>query len=402
MDEQGAAAVDTSFHCLPATVFAALGTWVVQRTRSGTLVGFGPAPAWWVDLFGSPLAAGDLTSHLRTSHFLGSFLADAEEFWHCGHPGTLASGTWQEGGADTPPYHLEATALCADEHHLLLISLLGVAGQERQQVIQKAREGALRHHRDEGEHRGRENLLQRQQAELERRVAARTAELQATNQELSDQVSERLLAETRLRASLEQVEALLREVHHRVKNNMQVITSLLNLQADRVSDAAAQRVLMETYNRVQSMALAHERAYRSGDLSSIELGQYIQSLVQGLQARSPELESATVRISVAPISLDISRVVSLGLLLNELLTGALGHSAQPGEARIIDVEVPSPKNEHLTLVLRDSGHGLLGRVAPVATDSLEAQLTATLVSQLGGRASAPQPPGSEWKMVFKP
>ena len=379
---------------LPASFLALLGTWALQRTQSGGIRGIGPAPTWWTDLYGTQPAEGDLTSCLGLSEFLRAFLADATEFWRRDEPGKLASGEWQEGRCGGPSMHLEAIALCAPEGHLLFISLLGVDGHERQQIIQKAREGALRHHRDLEERRVHEGLLQRQQAELKRRVSERTAELRSANEQLRGEVSDRRLAEARLQTSLEQKQALLQEVHHRVKNNLQIIASLLDLQAGRAEGEVVRGLLAEARNRVRSMALAHESAYGADDITEVDLGRYVDLLVDAVGG------SGTVTVDVAALSVDMDTVVALGLLLNELLTAALRRPVSQPEQRKIEVAIHRLEDERLELVARDSGGGLLKTGDAAVDDSLESQLVAALVRQLKGRAPAPECPGEDWTLVF--
>jgi PAS domain S-box-containing protein len=145
----------------------------------------------------------------------------------------------------------------------------------------------------------------------------------ATLNFLSD-ITERTQAEAMIQVSLREKEALLREIHHRVKNNMQVISSLFNLQAGHTLDEGCRTILKEAQTRIRSMSLVHEKLYQSRDLSKIDLGAYIQSLADHL-FHFYLVDPAQVRLDTEceEVALDINSAIPCGLILNELTSNAL-------------------------------------------------------------------------------
>ena len=148
--------------------------------------------------------------------------------------------------------------------------------------------------------------------------------------------------QSRLQASLEEKNALLKEVHHRVKNNLQLINSLLSLQAARIADPAVAELFAESRNRVRSMALVHENLYRAGNFARIPMRAHIQNLAAhlirayGLQSRHIELST-----EIDDIELDLDRAVSIGLIINELVSNALKHAFPPSGAGSPRVGIPA-------------------------------------------------------------
>src|SRR4029077_13604658 len=140
-------------------------------------------------------------------------------------------------------------------------------------------------------------------------------------------IRNRKRVEEELRRSLAEKEALLREVHHRVKNNLQVISSLLRLQASNSPSPEAVRLFHESENRLQSMALIHEQLYRSGDLARIDFRDYVDGLTRNVLASAGEADRPIrLTLDVEPVALDLDIAIACGLVLNELLSNALKHA----------------------------------------------------------------------------
>ncbi len=140
-------------------------------------------------------------------------------------------------------------------------------------------------------------------------------------------VTETKRAEERIRASLAEKEVLLKEIHHRVKNNMQVISSLVALQADRLPDAAMRAVLQDVTHRVRSMALVHEKLYQSADMARVEFAEYAQSLLNYLwRAHGTTASGVRLALDLEPVPLSVNAAVPCGLILNELASNALKHA----------------------------------------------------------------------------
>ena len=223
--------------------------------------------------------------------------------------------------------------------------------------------------------------------ELERRVQERTKELTQTNHKLAGLLDEK--------------ELLLKEVHHRVKNNLQVISSLLNLQADYIKDPAALQIFTESRNRVRSMALIHEKLYQSHDLARIDFADYIRSLTSSLLAGYAQ-KSSQVRISVEieQMMLGVDAAVPCGLIVNELVTNCFKYAftnGRPGQIQIAMVRQPG---EQLRLSVADDGVGFPKDVDFRNTESLGMQIITTLSEQLEGTVQMSNTAGTEFAICF--
>jgi PAS domain S-box-containing protein len=214
-------------------------------------------------------------------------------------------------------------------------------------------------------------------------------------------ITERKQADEKVRASLREKEVLLKEIHHRVKNNLQVTSSMLRLQSAYIQDRAARELFSESQNRIRSMALVHEKLYRSRDLSRVDIADYTASLAE-LLFRSFGVDPAriTLDLSAEPVFLSIETAVPCGLILNELLSNCLKH-AFPGERRgKIGVAIRAVAG-HLTLEVGDDGVGLPPGFDVTRADSLGLELVKTLVDQLRARLEVAGPPGALFRVHFE-
>lgn len=185
-------------------------------------------------------------------------------------------------------------------------------------------------------------------------------------------------------ASLEEKEALLKEVHHRVKNNLQLITSLLNLQAARASDPAVSELFEDSRNRVRSMALVHENLYRAGNLARVSMGPHLRSLcAQLFRSFASRQQRITFSPDIDDIQLDLDRAISCGLVVNELVSNALKHAFPDDVAGTIRVGLVHGSDGRLELSVEDDGTGLPAGSVP--TGSLGLQLVEDLTHQLHGK-----------------
>ena len=216
-------------------------------------------------------------------------------------------------------------------------------------------------------------------------------------------ITDRKQAEAALRDSLAEKTTLLQEVHHRVKNNLQIISSLLNLQADQVQDAAVLELLAVTRNRVGAMALLHENLYQSESLARLNLPEYVKSLCAHLlRAAGPIRARVQLECHVEPgtISLELDQAVPCGLLLNELVTNALKH-AFPGErSGCIRVTLERATPQTVGLTVADDGVGLSVTLDPRATSSLGLQLVSLLTQQLHGTVNFERGQGTAVHILF--
>jgi len=206
-------------------------------------------------------------------------------------------------------------------------------------------------------------------------------------------------AEYQLKSSLEEKEVLLREIHHRVKNNMQIISSLLNLQSRYLNDKEAVNILKESQNRVKSMSIVHEELYRSVDLSKIDFAEYIRRLLSGLfSSYGVNSEFIKSNIDVENIFLDIDTAVPCGLIINELVSNSLKYAFLYEKGEIsVRFYLKDKKN---ALIVKDNGIGFPKDVDFKNTNTLGLQLVNTLVEQLCGEIELYGGKGTVFKIIF--
>ena len=241
-----------------------------------------------------------------------------------------------------------------------------------------------------------------EQAQKYREAQERAEELSRINEDLKAEIARRLEAEGRIRASLREKEVLLKEIHHRVKNNLQIISSLLNLQTGQIDDERAEAIFRESQDRVRSMALIHERLYQSEDLARVDFAEYIRSLV-GYLARSYSDQAGRVRVEtdVGDVSLGIDTAIPCGLIINELVSNALKHGFPEGKPGRIDVHLREKRDGGYRLVVSDNGVGFPDGLDFRQTDSLGLQLVTTLVDQLEGRIELDAARGTGFRIHFE-
>ncbi|HUH78502.1 MAG TPA: histidine kinase dimerization/phosphoacceptor domain -containing protein [Methanoregula sp.] len=220
--------------------------------------------------------------------------------------------------------------------------------------------------------------------DLEYRVRERTSELERSNEALAGEIVQRARAEAELTATLHEKEILLKEIHHRVKNNLQIIISLLYLQAKKTSDPASSAGLLDSQARVRSMALIHERLYRSGDLASIDFDGYLRHLADELMA-SYGIDRGRVAIIVDTdhLPLTINSAIPLGLIMNELISNSLKYAFMGKRSGEIRITVTHDEGK-LVIRFRDNGTGIPKEIDWRHTESLGLNLVQMLTRQLKG------------------
>jgi two-component sensor histidine kinase/CheY-like chemotaxis protein len=190
-------------------------------------------------------------------------------------------------------------------------------------------------------------------------------------------------SEKSLSASLREKEALLKEVHHRVKNNIQIISSLLNLQTDYITDNRALEILNDSRNRVHSMALLHDKLYRSKDLTNIDFASYVRDLASYLIQSFTLFESLIdITIDINEIYLSVDTAIPLGLIINELLTNSLKHAFPEDRKGEIVISSHKTNERELSITFADNGVGFPKNLNFPNTQSLGLQLVETLIEQL--------------------
>lgn len=196
-------------------------------------------------------------------------------------------------------------------------------------------------------------------------------------------------------------DALLREVHHRVKNNLQIVSSLLNLQLGQIRQPRLRELVRESCLRVQAIALAHERLYQSESLAAVDASHYLHGLLASLAA-SFVRPGQQVRVSCeaddVPIPLDMA--VRLGLIVNELLTNAYKHAFRGRSRGAVDVTLRRGRDDTLCLTVRDDGRGLPGQLEVGRTETLGLQLVWNLAAQLRGVVDVSRSPGVRFAVTF--
>jgi len=197
-------------------------------------------------------------------------------------------------------------------------------------------------------------------------------------------ITERRNAEEKVVESLNEKTVLLREIHHRVKNNLQIIISLVNLQMRQLDDERLKQVMAETQNRVRAMALVHEKLYQSEDLSSIDLTGYTRYLVTHLfEFYGVNPRQIVLNLEGGKILIDINTAIPLGLIINELASNALKHAFPHGKTGTLSVLVRE-EEKILSLAVKDDGAGLPADLDWKNTESLGLRLVISLVEQLDG------------------
>ncbi|MBN1829047.1 MAG: ATP-binding protein [Deltaproteobacteria bacterium] len=199
-----------------------------------------------------------------------------------------------------------------------------------------------------------------------------------------NEITPRKIEEDRIEASLREKETLLKEIHHRVKNNLQVVSSLLGLQARALEDGKARAILIESQNRVGTMALIHSMLYQSENITRVDFASFGRDLIGRLQQLyGSEQPYVRINLDAEDVILPVDEAIPCGMILNELITNALKH-AFPGEKTgEIDVRAALQGNR-AALEIRDNGIGFPEELAFRSADSLGMQLVNVLVEQLNG------------------
>lgn len=215
-----------------------------------------------------------------------------------------------------------------------------------------------------------ENELELYRQHLEQLVDARTYALRTANKQIAAALDEKVI--------------LLQEIHHRVKNNMQIVSSLLNLQSNQIESETTRALFIESQNRIQSMALVHEHLYQSSDLSQVGFDNYILELV-GRLGQSYQATNVNLEIDVKHIRVGIDRAIPYGLIINELVSNAYKHAFPDGAAGTITVHMYEiPETQTYELSVKDNGIGLPDGEYTQNGQSLGLQLVHSLVAQVGG------------------
>lgn len=208
--------------------------------------------------------------------------------------------------------------------------------------------------------------------------------------------------EEQVKASLKEKEVLLKEIHHRVKNNLQIISSLLNLQSDYIQNKQDLELFRLSQNRIESIALIHEKLYQSKDLAQIEFAEYIQELVASLFCSyDVNLSNINLQIDIKPVFLGIDSAIPCGLIINELVLNSLKHAFPGNNSGSISIELYLSDRQEFNLIIGDDGIGFPAEMDFKNTPSLGLQLVNALTNQLGGSIELDTSIGTKFIIVFK-
>jgi two-component sensor histidine kinase/CheY-like chemotaxis protein len=208
-------------------------------------------------------------------------------------------------------------------------------------------------------------------------------------------------AEDEIKASLREKEVMLKEIHHRVKNNMQIITSLLRLQSRSLENQEAKDILTVSSNRIKSMALIHDALYRSKDLSRIDFSEYTTKVVNHLfSVYQQNAAQISAKLDVGEIFLDVNRAIPCGQIINELAVNALLHAFPSDEKGEICVKLNVSDKGKINVIVADNGVGFPDALDFRSTDTLGLQIVNDLVAQLKGAIEMSREGGTEFKITF--
>jgi two-component sensor histidine kinase/HAMP domain-containing protein len=237
--------------------------------------------------------------------------------------------------------------------------------------------------------------------ELEIRVKDRTLELEKALKSLQAENTERKKAEIEISKSLHEKEVLLKEIHHRVKNNLQIVSSLFFFQSKQISDPKMLDLFRDGQNRVKSMALIHEKLYQSGDLANIDFKEYIKKLANFLlQSYGVNQSKIKFKNNVHDVHLGVDTAVPCGLIINELVSNSLKHGLKDSDSGEIRIDMGYNENNKLILKISDNGSGIPKDFNLEKSESLGLRLVHNLTTQLNGEIKFFNNNGTMIKLVF--
>ncbi len=237
--------------------------------------------------------------------------------------------------------------------------------------------------------------------ELENRVKDRTRELEGTLKSLQKENIQRKTVEQEISRSLHEKEVLLKEIHHRVKNNLQIVSSLFFFQSKKITDPKTLDMFRDGQNRVKTMALIHEKLYQSGDLANIDFKEYIKKLTNFLmQSYGVNQSKIKLKNNVQKIKLGVDTAVPCGLIINELISNSLKHGFSDTDNGEIKIDMGYDETNKLLLKISDNGKGIPKDLKIEESDSLGLRLVYNLSTQLNGTVTFFNNNGTTVKLLF--
>ncbi len=215
--------------------------------------------------------------------------------------------------------------------------------------------------------------------------------------------AEKRRADEQVLESLKEKEVMLKEIHHRVKNNLAVISALLTLQSDFVEDEKSRRLFLESVGRIKSMALIHEKLYQSEMMASVDMDEYLRELVSSIRNTcDTDSSDIDVHISSDNFNMDITKAIPCGLIVNELLSNAYKHAFKSREKGNIHLSMKrSPETGKCSLNIRDDGVGVPEEVLSGSHNSLGYTIIKGLVRQIGGDIKVVRKNGTDVTLTFE-
>jgi two-component sensor histidine kinase len=212
---------------------------------------------------------------------------------------------------------------------------------------------------------------------------------------------ERKHIEGAMKKSLAEKETLLKEIHHRVKNNLQIISSLLNLQFQNIDDESVRNAISKSKDRINSMALIHTKLYQSSNLTSIDFGVYLDDLIKSIASSYSINDNINCSVKCIAAHFDIDLCINLGLIITELLTNAYKHAFVGEKSGLIKVELRSLKEEMFQLIIEDNGIGIPDHINLEKRESLGIEIVEALTGQIEGTIDTIFDKGLKYTITFK-
>jgi len=386
-------------HSPYSELFAALGLLAFQREDKATFSSLTTVPNWWQRLY--PDQSGqDAINIGQECPFLEKFLVDAEQFWQTGQTGKMDLGCWNEDDPQGGQLRLAAKAVNAGPAHFLLIEQTICDIQQR--PLQEARKSELKQLATLATTENKEELLRQTGDLLERLVGESTSELNKTNNEQRTEIEVHKKAEEQAKQALNENESLVKEVHHRVKNNLQIISSLIDLQTRNIEDPKALEAFEDNRNRIFTLALIHENLYDNKQLANIDFSAYANGLIQMLNdVYDGESRGIELDLDLGQINIGIDAAVPCGLIVNEIVSNAFKHAFTDGKRGTIGLKVSSEEEGEICLCAWDNGSGLPAELNLERPDTLGLRLVKTLAGQLGGSIELTNPDGAHFELRFR-
>ncbi|HCL57983.1 MAG TPA: hypothetical protein DHW82_13390 [Spirochaetia bacterium] len=226
-------------------------------------------------------------------------------------------------------------------------------------------------------------------------------DFQLMAKEIGKRENELKKSQKEIQHSLEEKDILLKEIHHRVKNNMQIILSLLYLQTSNIEDERIIKILQESQNRIKAMALIHEKLYQNNDLSKINFADYIQTLTHFLsRSYTPNLSLVDIQFDMEPLALSVDKAIYCGLIMNELLSNCFKYAFPNKREGVIIISLKNLYGNYISLGIKDNGVGLPESLDIRTTESLGLQLVVSLSEQLKAKLEISRTEGSGYVLIF--